>query len=177
MRSMVAVFLSTLASLAVMGTTTPDTSQAFNPSGKLGVWQGRWSYSGRIYETPYSHAHSDSGTADCSWMPGRGYMICDYVSNDPPHDNLSVFSYSPVAKAYTHVEITKNAKPSWEKVTQNGNTWITSSELPYKGKTIALRDVFVFLSPDKQTTTVQASADMGQRWITLIKILAVKVAA
>jgi hypothetical protein len=104
-------------------------------------------------------------------------MTCDYISTDPPHNDLSVFSYSSVAKSYTHVEITKDAKPSWEKVTQSGNTWITSSEVPYKGKTIALRDAFVFLSSVKQTTTVQVSADMGQSWITLIEVTAVKVGA
>ena len=51
-------------------------------------------------------------------MPNRGYMVCDYFSDDPPHDNLSIFSYSPAAKAYTHVGVYKDAKRSWEKVTR-----------------------------------------------------------
>jgi hypothetical protein len=177
MRSTMELLLPALAFVAMMGAATPDTSQSSDPPGKLGMWEGRWSYSGHIYETAYSHAHSDSGTVDCNWMPSRGYMVCDYISNDPPHNDLSVFSYSSVAKAYTHVEITQDAKPSWAKVTQSGNTWITSSELPSKGKTLVLRDVFVFLSPIKQTTTVQVSADRGQSWITLIKITAAKIGA
>lgn len=175
MRSVIAFFLPILAIVAMLGASTPDTIQSFDAPGRLGMWQGHWSYSGRIYETPYSHAHSDSGTADCNWMPGRGYMICDYVSADPPHNDLLVLNYSPAAKAYTYVNIHKDSKPSWNKVTQSGNTWITSSGLLYKGKTIALRTIFVFLSPDKQTTTVQASADMGQKWTTMIEISALKV--
>lgn len=176
MRSILSFFLPALVFVAMIGAATSDTSQSADPSGKLGMWQGRWSYSGRIYETAYSQAHSDSGTADCNWTPHEGYMICDYFSNDPPHNNLAVFSYSPAEKAYMHAVITKDSKPSWEKVALSGNTWITSSERPYKGKTLRFRDVFVFLSPDKQTTTVQASADMGQKWVTLIEVSAVKVA-
>jgi hypothetical protein len=136
MRSIARLFLPALAFLAMTAAATPGASQSSDPTGKLAMWEGHWSYSGHIYETPYSHAHSDSGTVDCNWMSNRTYMLCDYSSTDPPHNDLSVFSYSPDAKAYTHVEITIDSKPSWETVTQNGNTWVTPSERSYKGKTI-----------------------------------------
>jgi hypothetical protein len=47
-------------------------------------------------------------------------------------------------------------------VTQNGNTWITSRNVPDKGKTLVIRTTFVFVTPDKQTTTVQLSAGYGK---------------
>lgn len=177
MRSIVALCLPVLAFVAAAGGAALGDTHSSDPPGKLGIWKGRWSYSGRIYETPYSQAHSDSGTGDCNWTPSGGYMICDYFSTDPPHNDLSIFSYSSVAKAYVHVHIAKDSKPSRESVILNGNTWMTIRDIPYHGKTLAYRTVFVFLSANKQTTTVQISADGGRRWTTLIETTAVKVAS
>jgi hypothetical protein len=58
----------------------------------------RWNFSGRIYETKYSHAHADTGVADCAWTANKGYVICDYFSDNPPHDDLSVISYRPAVR-------------------------------------------------------------------------------
>ena len=176
MRLSLAMFLPALALLAMTGSAMPDPLQSSDPPGKLGVWEGRWNYSGQIYETSYSHAHSDSGTIECRWMPNRGYMVCDYFSNDPPHDNLTALSYSPAAKSYTLVEIEKDAQAPRETITQSGNTWITSRAVPGNGKKLILRTVFVFLTPDKQTNTVQVSADKGQTWTKMIETTAVRVA-
>lgn len=172
------VLLSAIAALvAIALNIAPCVSQPSDPPGKLGLWEGHWTYSGQIYQTAYSQAHSDTGVFDCDWMPNRGYMVCDYFSDDPPHDNLSIFSYSPAAKAYTHVGVFKDSKPHWEKVTLSGNTWITPTETTYRGKMLGYRTVMVFLSADKQLTMVQASADRGRTWLTLIKITAEKVAS
>jgi hypothetical protein len=176
MRSKFTMLLSTLAFAALAGAASADPSPAFDPSGKLGIWVSRWNFSGQIYETKYSHAHADTGVADCAWSANKGYVICDYFSDNPPHDDLSVISYSPSAKAYTLTQIHKDAPPSSENVTQNGNTWITSRNVPDKGKTLVVRTTFVFLTPDKQTTTVQASGDKGQTWTTIIQVTAVKTA-
>jgi hypothetical protein len=176
MRPMIALLLSALAIVALTSATSKDPSQSTAPPGKLGMWAGQWTFSGQIYPTKYSTAHSDSGTADCSWMPNKGYIVCDYFSTDPPHDDLAVISYSPAAKAYTLVNIHKDSPPSFEKVTQTGNTWIASSDIYDNGKALARRTVFVFLSPDKQTTTVQVSADKGKNWTTMIHVTGVKVA-
>jgi len=176
MRSKFTVLLSALAFAALTGSSIADPSPASNPSAKLGIWVGRWNFSGQIYETNYSQAHADTGVADCAWSANKGYVVCDYFSDNPPHDDLSVVSYSPSASAYTLVQIHKDAPPSSEKVTQSGSTWITSRNVLDKGKALVLRTTFVFLTPDKQTTTVQVSADEGQTWTTIIQITAVKAA-
>jgi hypothetical protein len=176
MRQRIGRLLSALAIVALVGATPTDPSQSSDPLGKLGMWVGQWAFSGQIYGTKYSAAHSDSGTADCNWTPNEGYVICEYFSTDPPHDDLGIFSYSPSTKAYTHVNIHKDALPVFGKVTQSGYTWIVSSNIRYNGNALVLRTVFVFLSPDKQTTTVQASADEGKSWTTMIQVTAVKVA-
>jgi hypothetical protein len=176
MRSEFTVLLSTLAFAALTGAGIANPSAASDPSGKLGIWVSRWTFSGQIYETKYSHAHADTGVADCAWTPNRGYVICDYFSDNPPHDDLTVISYSPSAKAFMLAQIHKDRPPSFEKVTQDGNTWITSRNVPGKGKTLVLRTTFIFLTPDEQTTTVQVSPDKGRTWTTIIEVTAVKAA-
>jgi hypothetical protein len=170
-----APFLSILALIAMNG-ATPDASQSSDPAGKLGLWAGRWNYAGQIYGTAYSRAHSDSGTADCNWSPNRGYMVCDYFSTDPPHDTLSILSYDPATKTYTHVSVDKNSEPSRDTVTRSGDTWTASSEIHDAGKMLVQRTIFVFLSPDKQETTVEISANNGRSWTKMIQVTAVRVA-
>jgi hypothetical protein len=177
MRSKFTALLSTLAFAALTGAGIADPSPAFDPSGKLAMWVGHWTFSGQIYQTPYSEAHADTGVGDCTLTAHKGYLTCDYFSQDPPHDDLSVMSYSRSAKAYTLVVVHQDRPPTPEKhVTQNGNTWISSRDVPYQGKTLVIRTIFVFLTPDKQTTTVQVSADKGRTWSTMIAVTALKAA-
>jgi hypothetical protein len=170
------IVLFSLLALALMGAGIPDTSTASDSSGKLGIWVGRWNFSGQIFETAYSQAHGDTGVGDCTWAANKGYVICNYFSDNPPHDDLLVVSYNPAAKAYTAVQIHKDRPPSSGKMTQNANTWIASRNLSDKGKTLVVRTTFVFLTPDKQATTVQVSPDKGQTWTTIIRVTGVKTA-
>jgi hypothetical protein len=178
--SIIALLVPAFALVTAAGAATKNGSQRTDPTGRLGIWEGRWSYSTRDYATPYSHAHTSHGAGDCNWAPNRGFMICDYFNRDPgsetPLNDLVIFSYSPAAKAYTHVRIFKDAKPVLDKVTVNGNTWITSVEIPYHGKTIIYRDVYVFSSDNEvRNTTAQVSADKGQTWTTVTQFTAAKV--
>jgi hypothetical protein len=173
MRSKFTAFLSTLA-CAALTAGLADPSSAFDPSGKLGMWVGHWTFSGRIYRTPYSEAHPDTGVGDCNWTVHKGYVTCDYFSEDPPHDDLAVIGYNPSARAYTIAVVHHDRPATSETVTQHGNTWISSRDVSYQAKTLVVRTTFVFLTPDKQTTTVQISADKGQTWTTTIAVTAVK---
>ena len=176
MRSKVTVFLSVLALAALASAGKADPSASFNPVEQLGIWVGHWTFSGQIYETKYSHAHADTGVADCGWSANKGYVICDYYSDDPPHDDLSVMNYRSSAKSYMLALVHQDRPAHSETLTRNGNTWISVSDVSNKGKALVLRTRFVFLTPDKQTTTVQVSADGGQTWTTTIHVTALKAA-
>jgi hypothetical protein len=177
MRSISAVFLSLLALAALTAADTMDASPGSDPSAQLGMWVGRWTFSGQIYKTAYSDAHPDTGTADCAWSANKGYVICEYFSDNPPHDDLSVMSYSPSTKGYTVTLIHKDRPNSTEEATQNGNTWITTRNAPDgKGNTLEIRTTFVFLAPQKQTTLVEVSGDGGKTWTKMIAVTAVKAA-
>jgi len=167
--------LSLLALIVTMGTATPTAMPTSDPPGKLGMWEGRWHFSGQIYETAYSRAHSDTGTADCLWTSNRGYLICDYFSDNPPHDDLAILSYSAVAKMYTLVNLHKDKPPVRSVIAQHGNTWVTSADVPDKGNMLIMQTFFRFLSADQQTTTVQVSADKGKTWTRIIEVTGVKV--
>ena len=166
--------LSTLVIAVLVGAGRAAPSPASDPSAKLGIWLGRWNFSGQIFQTKYSNAHPDTGVVDCTWTANKGYVLCDYFSDNPPHDDLTATSYDPSAKAYTLVQIHKDRPPTSDPVTLNGNTWISSTDAPDKGKTLVVRTTFVFVTSDKQTTTVQVSADEGRTWTTIVRVTAVK---
>jgi hypothetical protein len=176
MRSKFTVLVSSLAFAALTGAGVADPSPASDPSGKLGMWVGHWAFSGQIYQTPYSEAHADTGVGDCNWTPNKAYLICDYYSDNPPHDDLAIIVYNPATKAYTIAVVHQDRPPSYEKVIQDENTWISSRDVTYQGKTLVVRTTFVFLTPDKQTTTVAISADEGKTWTTTIQVTGVKAA-
>jgi len=147
--------------------TTPDSAA---PLDRLNAWQGHWTIASESRETPYSHAYAVSWTADCSWMPNRSYMICDFrsVGADPEsgtvQNNLSLFTYSQSEQAYHHMGITRDHKPLYEKMDVVGDTWTDQFEIPYKGKSLYCRDVYTFTSPSKYERRFEISADQGANW-------------
>lgn len=149
---------------------TSDSAAALD---RLNAWEGHWTVADETLETPYSHAFSLSWGADCSWMPNRSYMICDFQSNgaDPRVgrvvNNLSLFTYSNSDQGYHHLGITRDAKPLFEKMDRDGDTWTDQFEIPYKGKTLDCKDVYTFTSPSQYEQRFEVSADHGANWTLL----------
>lgn len=168
------------AVLAIASADTTQGSQAPNPLEKLSKMQGHWTYSGQYYETATSHAGPSRGAMDCDLLPNKGYLSCDILSSIPDADTgirknyLSLFSYSPSEKSYMHFVITNDVSPLGERLTIDGDRWVSHSKLSENGKTILLRDFFVFLPPDKLDQTSQYSIDNGRTWVTRWHAVAVK---
>jgi hypothetical protein len=166
--------------LAVARADTLEGSQTPNPLLKLTKLQGHWTYTGQYYETGATHAGPSRGAMDCDVMPNKGYISCDILSSIPdantgiPANFLSLFSYSPSEKSYMHFVITNDISPLGERLTIDGDRWVSHSQLSENGKTIMLRDLFVFLSPDKLDQTSQFSIDNGRTWVTRWHAIAVK---
>lgn len=171
------------AALAIAWADTLEGSLASGPLEKLGKMQGDWTYSGQYYETAASHVGPSRGVMECNVMPNKGYIGCDILSSIPDASTgvranyLSLFSYSPSEKSYMHFVITNNISPLGERLTVDGNKWVSHSELSEKGRMIMLRDLFVFLSADKVDQTSQFSIDNGRTWITRWHAVAVKESA
>jgi hypothetical protein len=155
------------------GLTTSASGATSDPTpslGRLNAWQGHWTVAEENKETRYGHAFSLSWDADCSWMPHRRYMICDFQSDgvDPQaggiENNLSLFTYSPSEHAFHHMGITRDAKPLFEKMELAGDTWTDQFEIPYKGSLLYCKDVYTFTSPSRYIRKFEISADQGATW-------------
>jgi hypothetical protein len=176
----VALCTLSAALLAMACADTAAGSQASNPLEKLTKLQGHWTYAGRYYATASRHAGPSRGVMDCDVLPNKGYVSCDILSSIPDADTgvranyLSLFSYSPSEKSYLHFVITNDVSPLGERLTIDGDRWVSHSELSIKGKTIMLRDLFVFLSADKLDQTSQFSTNNGRTWVTRWHAIAVK---
>jgi len=174
--------IALLTTAAVMPSALAADSQPPGPLEKLRPMQGHWTYSGQFYETANSHAGPSRGAMDCNLMPNKGYLSCDILSSIPEADtgiranDLSLFSYSPSEKSYLHFVIFDSVSPLGERLTIDGNRWVSHSELTVKGKTIMLRDFFVFSSADKLDQTSQISIDNGRTWLTRWHAIAVRAA-
>jgi hypothetical protein len=167
-----------VAAIIFLG-AAPVASHDADPSAKLGVWAGRWTYHAQNYETRFSHASAYDGTADCRWSPNHGFMVCDFLNRSPRHglplNDLAILSYDAVKKTYSRVGVFKESKPFPQNVVVDGNTWTMSAKLPYKGKTVILRDVYLFEPAGRRTTTTSVSADNGKTWTTITTFTAARV--
>jgi hypothetical protein len=178
--SIIALLIPLLVVVAVSRAATPYPLPVSNPVDKLGMQEGRWAYNERDYETPYSSAHANNGTADCNWAPNRGFMICDYLNSSPgngvPSNDLAVFSYNASARTYGRLGIFKDRRSFAEHVTINGNTWTTSGNTPYKGSTLIMHTVHAFSQNGKHANAItKVSVDNGKTWTTISRFTAAKV--
>lgn len=175
-----------LALVFVLGLTAAaaksDSSKTPDPFEKIRIWEGRWKIQVQRKETPYSHASSVAYSADCSWLPNRGYMVCDYLSNtiDPQEgkvaNHLSIFTYSDIDKAYKHLGIGMEGEPHEQVATVDGNVWTTPFEVAgEKGEKLQCRFVYEFPSPEKQLSRFEISADDGQHWTLVSESVGTKV--
>jgi hypothetical protein len=175
--SVVALVLGLVATAA-----TPDPPKTPDPFEKIRIWEGRWKIQVQRKETLYSHASSVPYSATCSWLPNRGYMVCDYLSDtiDPQEgkvaNHLSIFTYSDKDKAYKHLGISMEGEPHEQLTIIEGNVWTTPFEVGGdKGEKLQCRNVYEFVSPEKQISRFEISADDGQHWTLVSESVGAKV--
>ncbi len=182
-RKMLVGSIASVLALGLMASAaTSESSPSPDPRDKMNIWEGHWKIQVQRKETPYSHAASVPFDAKCAWMPNRGYMVCDYVSDkvDPqegkPANHLTIFTYNDKDNTYKHLGISKDYKPLEEVTTIEGNVWTTPWEdVGDKGEKLQLRDVYEFVSPEKQLTRFEISSDGGQHWTLVSEAVGTKV--
>lgn len=181
-RMLAGSIVSVLALGLMAGAASADPATAPDPRDKINIWEGHWKIQSQRKETVYSHAASVSFDADCSWMPNRGYMVCDYLSGgiDPaegkPANHLTIFAYNDKDKAYKHLGISKDYKTLEEVTTIEGSLWQYTYELAGdKGEKLQCRDEYEFISPEKQTSRFEISSDGGQHWTLVSEGVGIKV--
>jgi hypothetical protein len=164
------------------GAATSNAAETPDPLDRMNIWAGHWKMQAQRKETAYSHAGSLSFNAVCAWAPNRGYMVCDYLSDslDPQEgrvaNHLSILTYNEPTKAYKHLGISMDFKTLEQVATVEGNVWTYLFEqVTRKGEKLQLRDVYEFVSPEKQISRFEVSADGGQHWTLRSEAVATKV--
>ena len=144
---------------------------------RMKIWVGHWSDEVQIRETPYSHAAHHRSDVQCGWSPDRGFMVCEYLGLDGRRtDHLSIFTYNEAGRSYKHLGISQDYKTLEEAANVDGNVWTTPWEdVGPKGEKLFMRDVYEFVSPEKQLSREEYSTDGGQHWTELWEVVATKV--
>jgi hypothetical protein len=154
-----------LAGVAPTSVETPD------PRERMDVWAGRWDDVGEVKETAYSHAAPFHKSVTCGWTGDRGFMVCEYRDVGVPPgetaDNLSIYTYDEVAKAFRNYGI-GNHRVTDTPVVVEGNVWrCVHQETTKSGAKLEFRDTYEFVSPTKRLTRIEISSDGGQHWILI----------
>lgn len=167
----------------VMGALLVSAAPAManTPLDQIGVWEGNWRVAVHTNATPYSHAGDAVYNAACAWQHNRGYMVCDYKSAGPDpsagrvENNLSIFMYSDVDRAFKHVGMGPEGEPHEQTATVAGNMWTTPFTVAGQGKQLLYRNVYEFVTPEKRVSRFENSTDSGQHWTVVKQSHATKV--
>jgi hypothetical protein len=154
---------------------------ADTPQDRLAFWQGHWKFQSETKQTPYSHALTESGNAQCAWQFNRRYMVCEYVVDkmtpddaDKP-DNLAILHFSDAEKSYVHTGVYIDGDPMTARIVIDGNSWVGTSRIPRRsGGMAVLRNTQELLSPSKWTMKTEISVDGGAHWTEISNTIATK---
>jgi hypothetical protein len=140
-------------------------------SGKLAPWVGHWKIRIETKETQFGHARTQDFDAKCSFLPHGSFMACEYLSvlPDPATghiiNDVAIFYYSDVDKTFKYTNVAPEGGPREDVMHVDGNVWTR----PYKiqtagGGPIDAREIYTFVSPDKQLARLELSTDKGAHW-------------
>lgn len=150
-------------------TASPTDS---SPHDKLAVWAGHWKARIDTKETQFRHASTEYFDARCSFFPHDTFLFCDYLSLQPNAesnggvmDDISLFYYSDVDKTFKYTNVAAEGGPDENTMQVDGNTWTRPFEIARRSGGVAkAREIYTFVSPDKQLARLEISIDNGEHW-------------
>lgn len=165
---------STALGTAFLLTLTAGATPADSPSprDKLAAWAGHWKVRIETKETQFGHAGTEDYDAKCSFLPHGAFMVCEYLSLQPdPVDSggaindVSLLYYSDVDKTFKYTNVAPEGGPHENLMHVDGNVWTRPFEIPRRGGGVAdAREIYTFVSPDKQAARLEISLDKGAHW-------------
>lgn len=142
-----------------------------SPHGKLALWIGHWKVHIETKETQFSHAKEEDFDARCSFFPDGTFMFCDYLSLQPDSDSgrviddVALFYYSDVDKTFKYTNVAREGGPREDIMTVDGNVWTRPFEIHRRSGGVAdAREIYTFVSPNKQLGRLEISPDKGVHW-------------
>ena len=136
------------------------------PHDELAAWAGHWKIRIETKETQFSHAKTEDYDAKCSFFPNGTFMFCDYLSLQPDaHNDIALFYYSDVDKTFKYTNVAQEGGPDENTMTVDGNVWTRPFKIQRRSGGMAdAREIYTFVSPDKELGRLEISIDKGAHW-------------
>lgn len=163
----IALLVPVVLGLAAFAADNPQ------PTDILNQWVGgKWSGSGDMTETDYSHAISVTFVTNCAWSPNHVVVICDQVVNakNKPDREIAIYSYDPEGKQFHFYEFSPDQpKPRTPDlvIRSDGRHWEYLNTATIKGKDVKFRTTNNFVSKDEVEWWTDYSVDGGEKWIKM----------
>lgn len=137
-----------------------------SPHDELAKWVGHWKVRIETKETQFEHAKTEDYDAKCAFLPNGTFMYCDYLSlQADAHDDIALFYYSDVDKTFKYTNVAAEGGPDENTMTVDGNVWTRPFKVQRRsGGTADAREIYTFVSPDKQLGRLEISIDKGAHW-------------
>jgi hypothetical protein len=172
-----AAFLLTLTA----GATPPDS---LSPHDELARWVGHWQVQIDTKETQFGHARTDRYDGKCFFLPHGTFLACEYLSLQPDPDSgrirndVALFCYSDVDKTFKYTNVAPEGGPQEDIMHVYGNVWTRPFEIRRRsGGVIDAREIYTFVSPEKQLARLEVSTDKGAHWTVVNEAVGIKGAS
>lgn len=156
------VSFRTAIALAMAGSAMPAGAA---PLDELDRFTGTWQSQGTFVNTPYSKAHSATGTTTCAWSDDHTFMICQQRVSDSGdlETDVAVYTYDDAAKVYRFSNIQRQHTTSLT-ITITGNTVTYPLTFVDNGKNVSIRTLNIWESPTLYRWRTEYSLDDGATW-------------
>lgn len=165
--------------LAVTGGATVQDS---SPNQKLVPWVGHWKVRIETKETQFGHARTDDYDGKCSFLPHGSFLVCEYLSLQPDPDSGRILNdvvliyYSDVDKTFKFTNVAPEGGPFESVMHVDGNVWTRPYEVSRRSGGMAdAREIWTFVSRDKQLARLEMSADKGVHWTVVNEAVGMRV--
>ncbi len=162
------------------GAAAQDSSSS--PHRKLAVWAGHWKVRIETKETQFGHARTENYDTKCSFLPHGTFMVCEYLSLQPdPVDSggaindVSLLYYSDVDKTFKYTNVAPQGGPREDVFHVDGNVWTRPFQIQRRSGGVAdAREIYTFVSPNKQLGRLEISTDKGAHWTVVNEAVGTK---
>ncbi|HWZ64998.1 MAG TPA: hypothetical protein VNX02_18420 [Steroidobacteraceae bacterium] len=161
-----------LYAMAVFAVPAGASAQDSSPPGnKLGAWVGHWKVRIETKETQFGHASTEDYDAQCSSLLHGAFVACEYLGLQPDPDSgriikdVALLYYSDLDKTFKYTNVAPEGGPREDVMVVEGNVWTRPFEIKRRSGGVAnAREIYQFVSPDKQLARLEISTDKGAHW-------------
>lgn len=173
--AVIGLLLTALGAAAVLVPTVGAMAQdSLSAHDRLAAWAGHWRVRIETRNTQLSHRKTEDFDSKCAFLPDDTFMFCDYLSLQPDADShrviddVALIYYSDVDKTFKYTNVAREGGPSENLMHVDGNVWTRPFKIPKRsGGVLDAREIYDFVSPERQLARLEISIDRGAHWIVV----------